>query len=160
MQEPTVTRSSRHPHSTGLQQNGVLFTNAFCSVPSCSPSRSAILTGQDFWRLGEAANLRGTLHKDLYSVYPFMLEEAGYHVGSHSKVWSPGSLEAEDGRTIRPDQRQTISRVFSNTCRTTNRFASGKDRAMRIDLLKRDQVPDQAWMWTTLRYLIFSRTCR
>ncbi len=43
----------------------VLFTNAFSSVPSCSPSRSAILSGQDFWRLGEAANLRGTLYKDL-----------------------------------------------------------------------------------------------
>ncbi len=77
-----------------IAADGVLFTHAFCSVPSCSPSRAAILTGQDFWRLGEAANLRGTLYKDLFNVYPFMLEEAGYHVGSHSKVWSPGSIKA------------------------------------------------------------------
>ncbi len=77
-----------------VAEEGVLFTNAFCSVPSCSPSRASILTGQDFWRLGEAANLRGTLHKDRFKVYPFILEEAGYQVGSHSKVWSPGSIRA------------------------------------------------------------------
>ncbi len=77
-----------------VASDGVLFTNAFCSVSSCSPSRSAILTGQDFWRLGEAANMRGTLYKDLFNVYPFMLEEAGYHVGSHSKGGYPGSIKA------------------------------------------------------------------
>jgi N-sulfoglucosamine sulfohydrolase len=77
-----------------IAAEGVLFTNAFCSVSSCSPSRSAILTGQDFWRLGEAANMRGTHYKDLYNVYPFMLEEAGYHVGSHSKGAYPGSIKA------------------------------------------------------------------
>ena len=82
------------PSFDRIADEGVLFTNAFCSVPSCSPSRAAILTGQDFWRLGEAANLRGTLHKDLFDVYPFILEEAGYYVGSHSKVWSPGSIKA------------------------------------------------------------------
>ena len=27
-------------------------------------------------------------------MYPFILEEAGYYVGSHSKVWSPGSIKA------------------------------------------------------------------
>lgn len=74
--------------------DGVLFTHAFCSVSSCSPSRATILTGQNFWQLGEAANLRGTLHKDQFQVYPEILEKAGYHVGSHSKGWSPGSIEA------------------------------------------------------------------
>jgi arylsulfatase A-like enzyme len=74
--------------------NDVLFTHAFCPAPTCSPSRAAILTGQNVWRLGEAANLRGTLHKDRFKVYPEVLEKAGYHVGSHSKAWSPGSIKA------------------------------------------------------------------
>ena len=77
-----------------IAAEGVLFTNAFCSVSSCSPSRATILTGQNFWQLGEAANLRGTLHRDQFQVYPEILEKAGYHVGSHSKAWSPGSIEA------------------------------------------------------------------
>lgn len=77
-----------------VAEEGTLFTHAFCSVPSCSPSRSAILTGQDFWRLEEAANLRGTLHRSRFDVYPFLLEESGYAIGSHSKLWSPGSVEA------------------------------------------------------------------
>lgn len=77
-----------------LAAKGVLFTHAFCSAPTCSPSRAAILTGQDFWRLGEAANLRGTLHKEQFKVYPFILEKTGYIVGSTPKAWNPGSEKA------------------------------------------------------------------
>ena len=36
---------------------GIYFENAFCAAPSCSPSRGAIITGQEIWRLGEAAQL-------------------------------------------------------------------------------------------------------
>lgn len=32
-------------------REGMLFTQAFVSAPSCSPSRAALLTGQHFWRL-------------------------------------------------------------------------------------------------------------
>ena len=35
---------------------GVLFTHAYVSSPSCTPSRGAIITGQDFFRLGGGAN--------------------------------------------------------------------------------------------------------
>src|SRR5580700_11133379 len=44
-----------------LAREGVLFRNAHCAAPSCSPSRAAMLTGQWPWRLGDGANLRGSL---------------------------------------------------------------------------------------------------
>lgn len=33
------------PHVDELEKNGMLFSNAFAVVPSCSPSRSSIMTG-------------------------------------------------------------------------------------------------------------------
>ena len=44
-----------------VAREGVLFTQAYCAAPSCTPSRSAILTGQDIWRLGQGGQLFGTL---------------------------------------------------------------------------------------------------
>lgn len=76
-----------------LAREGVLFDHAYVSSPSCTPSRSAILTGQYHWRLGESANLWSTLDVDI-PVYPLLLEEAGYHVGYWRKCWGPGDLKA------------------------------------------------------------------
>ena len=72
-----------------VAREGVLFTNAYCSAPSCSPSRSSILTGRPVWELETAANLRGVLPAK-FGVYPDALEEIGYHVGFMDKGWSPG----------------------------------------------------------------------
>ncbi|MFA6173542.1 MAG: sulfatase [Kiritimatiellales bacterium] len=83
-----------------IAKDGVLFNRAYCSAPSCAPSRAALLTGQDFWRLEEGANLLGTLPAK-FSVYPALLAKAGYVTGSRSKGWGPGNLEA-GGRTEEP----------------------------------------------------------
>jgi arylsulfatase A-like enzyme len=83
-----------------IARDGVLFNHAYCSAPSCTPSRGALLTGQDFWRLEEGANLLGTLPAK-FPVYTELLAKEGYVTGSRSKGWSPGNLKA-GGRTENP----------------------------------------------------------
>ncbi|MCJ7675370.1 MAG: sulfatase, partial [Sedimentisphaerales bacterium] len=83
-----------------VARQGVLFTNAFVTAPSCTPSRGSILTGQWHWRLEEGGNLWGTLPAK-FPVYPDLLEKAGYHVGYTRKGWGPGQVEP-GGRTRNP----------------------------------------------------------
>jgi len=90
----------RTPSFDRVAREGVLFTHAFCAAPSCTPSRSAILTGQEMWRLEEGGLLMGTLHSK-FAVYPDLLEAAGYHVGYVHKGWSPGNYRAA-GREHNP----------------------------------------------------------
>jgi len=73
-----------------LVREGVLFRNAHVAAPSCSPSRASILTGQWHWRLEEGANLWGFLPSK-FTVYPDLLEKAGYFVGLTGKGYGPGS---------------------------------------------------------------------
>jgi len=90
----------RTPNFDRVAHEGVLFTHAFCAAPSCTPSRSAILTGQEMWRLEEGGLLMGTL-RSRFAVYPDLLEAAGYHVGYVHKGWSPGSYRS-GGRDHNP----------------------------------------------------------
>ncbi|NQU24204.1 MAG: sulfatase [Candidatus Nealsonbacteria bacterium] len=83
-----------------VAREGVLFTQAYCAAPSCTPSRSAILTGQDIWRLGQGGQLFGTLPAE-HPVYTDLLTANGYHVGYMDKGWAPGDVRA-GGRTSDP----------------------------------------------------------
>ena len=40
------------PNFDRIAKEGVLFRSAFVSAPSCTPCRSALLSGQHFWRTG------------------------------------------------------------------------------------------------------------
>jgi N-sulfoglucosamine sulfohydrolase len=90
----------RTPTIDRVAGEGIRFTNAFASSPSCTPARASMLTGQDMWRLEEGANLWGTLPAR-FPVYPDMLEDAGYLVGYAGKGWGPGDYEA-GGRSRNP----------------------------------------------------------
>lgn len=90
----------RTPVFDRLAKQGVLFRNAFAPNPSCSPSRSSLLTGQETHRLRDAANLYGNLAAE-YPIYPDILESSGYHVGFTGKGWGPGSVE-KSGRKRNP----------------------------------------------------------
>ena len=83
-----------------VASEGVLFTNAFCASPSCTPSRAAVLSGQAIHRLEESGNLHSTLQTK-FDVYPDLLEKAGYVVGLQGKGWGPGDFKV-GGRTRNP----------------------------------------------------------
>lgn len=75
-----------------LAREGVLFQRAFVSSPSCTPSRNAILTGQQFYRLDEGANLRSTLDVR-HPNFMRLLQQNGYAIGHWRKAWGPGFYE-------------------------------------------------------------------
>ena len=78
----------RTPAMDDLAKNGVRFTKAYCAAPSCSPSRAAILTGQDIYRLEEGGVLSGFL-RDKFEVFPLMLEQRDYTIGYTGKPYAP-----------------------------------------------------------------------
>ena len=75
-----------------LARQGFLFGNAFCSAPSCSPSRGAVLTGRYPHQLAEGTNLWSTL-PIRYPNYVSLLAAAGYRTGLTGKGWGPGNYE-------------------------------------------------------------------
>jgi N-sulfoglucosamine sulfohydrolase len=81
----------RTPAFDRVAREGVNFRNAFCSSPSCTPSRGALLTGQQFWRLEEGGNL-WSRWPNKFAVYPDLLAKAGYQVGLQGKGWGPGDV--------------------------------------------------------------------
>lgn len=103
----------RTPVFDRIAREGVLFTHAFAPNPSCSPSRSGLLTGQETHRLGDAANLYGTL-AERYSTYPQLLaKQAGYHTGYVGKGWGPGTPPAGEGNPAGAHQAASIEEFFA-----------------------------------------------
>lgn len=81
--------TARTPVFDRIAKEGVLFTQTFCPVPSCSPTRSCMLTGRAAHQLEDAASLWSAFPRKLV-VFTQALREAGYEVGYSGKGWSPG----------------------------------------------------------------------
>ncbi|MBL9204031.1 MAG: sulfatase [Opitutaceae bacterium] len=86
-------RTVRTPAFDRIAREGARFTHSFCASPSCTPSRSAVLTGRTIWQIGEAGVLYGTLPPE-YPLFPHLLEDAGYFTGFTGKGWGPGEWQA------------------------------------------------------------------
>lgn len=93
-------RSVSTPAFDRVASEGVLFRNAICSSPGCSPSRASLLTGRYPWQL-EHAGTHGSSFSAKYRVYPDILEDSGYFVGYTGKGWGPGNWE-DGGRRRNP----------------------------------------------------------
>ena len=87
----TISDAVQTPNFDRIAREGVLFSQAFVSAPSCTPCRSALLSGQHFWRMGRGSILLGAVWEESQPAFPLMLLESGYHIGKSHKVWSPGT---------------------------------------------------------------------
>ena len=76
-----------------VAREGVRFSQAYCASPSCTPSRSTVLTGRHIWQIGEGGVLYGTLEKR-YPLFTHLLADAGYFAGWTGKGWGPGDWQA------------------------------------------------------------------
>ena len=79
------------PNFDRIAREGVLFHRAYVNAPSCTPCRSALLSGQYFYRTGRGAILSGAVWDSSIPTYPLILRQEGYHIGHSYKVWSPGT---------------------------------------------------------------------
>lgn len=90
------------PNFDKIARQGMYFENAYATAPSCTASRSSVLTGQYPWRLKSAAVIGGEWPSDIQT-YPQILEKNGYHVGYTGKGWGPGRIsnpdKAPDGKS-------------------------------------------------------------
>lgn len=88
---PTPNQIVQTPHIDRIAKRGVLFRNAFVNAPSCTPCRSALLSGRYFFNTGSAAILQGATWDPSIPAFPLLLRDSGYTLGKTAKVWSPGS---------------------------------------------------------------------
>lgn len=83
---------ARTPAFDRIAREGVVFTHTFNPVPSCSPTRSCLLTGKVAHQLGERASLWSAFPQDTPTVTQ-LLRDAGYQLGFSGKGWAPGNHE-------------------------------------------------------------------
>ena len=94
--ENSLNAVVKTPNFDRLAKEGVLFTRAYVNAPSCTPCRSALLSGQYFWRTGRGAILRGARWDAAIPTYPLLLQKAATRAspamarplkGRHSPMW-------------------------------------------------------------------------
>ena len=85
------------PHLDALGKRSVVFTHAYTSVSSCSPSRSVIMTGLPQHQNGMYGLLNGYHHFNSFDEVrslPLLLGQKGIRTGrvTHYKLWTLNSV--------------------------------------------------------------------
>ena len=105
-------KAIKTPGTDRLAESGILFNNAYCAAPSCSPSRAGILTGQDIYRLEEASVLGGFL-KRKFTLLPELLSNAGYSCGYTGKPYWPAKFDIDSANPMPTGPSYNIIRVIN-----------------------------------------------
>ncbi|MEE2827046.1 MAG: sulfatase [Planctomycetota bacterium] len=136
----------RTPAFDRVAREGLRFTHAFCDAPTCGPSRSAILTGQEIWRLEEGGNIHSTLPAK-FKTYTELLQDSGYAVGFTGKGWGPGRLQP-GGRRENPAGQEYLG----STLQPAYRFINNRDYAANFEQFLSELTEDQPfcfWLGTS-----------
>ena len=90
-----------------------------------------MLSGRYFWQTGLGAILAGAVWDRAIPSYPFMLRDAGYHIGFSYKVWSPGTPKDDPygGEGSRYQERGTDYDEFSFRATEWAAESGGKEPA-------------------------------
>ena len=88
---PSLNQVVKTPNIDRVAREGVLFRRAFVNAPSCTPSRSSLMSGRYFFNTGRGAILQTAEWDAAIPSWPLLLRDAGYHIGQSHKVWSPGT---------------------------------------------------------------------
>lgn len=90
--QPSLNQVVKTPNVDRVAREGVLFRRAFVNAPSCTPSRSSLLSGRYFFNTGRGAILHAAVWDEAIPSFPHLLRDVGgYHIGETYKVWSPGT---------------------------------------------------------------------
>jgi uncharacterized sulfatase len=122
----TVNDHLQTPAMDRVAAEGALFHQAFVSVPSCTPSRAALLSGRHFFRNGSHSQLHhpwnGDNAKDPWNEvqgFGLMLAKAGYHIG-----WTYKMHLSEDRMGGKARNYQAAGRRFNSFSEQVTRAAT------------------------------------
>ena len=148
-----LSRHVKLPAIRSLIEDGTFFSNAFCTVPLCSPSRASYLTGRYSYVQGNGERAPEGLETELRpgdTIFPEYLKAAGYvtrqvgkcHVGTKKFIdafgendqpwnrWSPPVFDDDDflayqrSLGVKP-QKYSREIVFRQQDRTTPGNSTG-----------------------------------
>lgn len=114
-----------------IAKEGALFQNAFVSVPSCTPSRAALVTGRHFFRNGSHSQLHFPWQKgepdpfDAIKGMPLILQDGGYHIGLSLKLHMRNSIFGKENLYNKAGQR--INQYSQNITQADDKNAEKED---------------------------------
>ncbi len=155
---PSPNDVVKTPNIDRVARDGMLFRNAYVNAPSCTPCRSALLSGRYFYSTGRGAILQGAQWDAKIPSFPLLLRDAGYHIGKTYKVWSPGTpADAPFGaQKFAYQSAGNLSNNFSeNVTKALADRKSLKEASTQIfdevrknfEAFLADRKPDKPWLY-------------